>query len=68
MESAGLVSRVRSSEDRRLVHTTLTGKGRTLVNDLDAEVARTQDQQLGHMTQDQLRALIDLLSLARSQL
>ncbi len=68
MEAAGLVRRMRSTEDRRLVNTTLTTQGRTLVDDLDAEVAKAQDAQLGHMTQAQLRALIDLLSLARSRL
>jgi DNA-binding MarR family transcriptional regulator len=66
MEAAGLVRRVRSTEDRRLVNTKLTPKGRTLVNELDADVAKAQEQQLVHMTRTQLRTLIDLLSLARS--
>lgn len=66
MESAGLVSRVRSTEDRRLVNTTLTKRGRSLVDELDTVVARAQEKQLGHMTRDQLRTLIELLSLARS--
>jgi DNA-binding MarR family transcriptional regulator len=66
MEAAGLVRRVRSTEDRRLVNTKLTPKGRTLVNELDADVAKAQEQQLVHLTRTQLRTLIDLLSLARS--
>jgi DNA-binding MarR family transcriptional regulator len=66
MEAAGLVRRVRSTEDRRLVNTTLTAKGRALVDELDDDVAKAQEQQLGHMTKTQLRTLIDLLSLARS--
>lgn len=66
MEVAGLVRRVRSTEDRRLVNTTLTAKGRALVDELDDVVAKAQEQQLGHMTKTQLRTLIDLLSLARS--
>lgn len=65
MEGAGLVSRVRSTEDRRLVNTTLTKQGRTLVDKLDIVVSRYQDEQIGHMTKDQLRTLIDLLTLAR---
>jgi DNA-binding MarR family transcriptional regulator len=66
MESAGLVSRIRSMEDRRLVNTTLTPKGRSIVDDLDAQVAEAQKAQLGHMTSEQLRTLVDLLGLARS--
>lgn len=66
MEAAGLVSRVRSAEDRRLVTTTLTQQGRTLVDDLDAEVARVHQEQLGHMSDADLRTLVDLLNHARS--
>jgi DNA-binding MarR family transcriptional regulator len=66
MEAAGLVSRVRSTEDRRLVNTTLTDRGLALVDALDEPVARYQEAQLGHMTEVQLRSLIELLSLARS--
>lgn len=66
MQAAELVRRVRSTEDRRLVSTTLTSKGRALVDELDDDVAKAQEQQLVHMTKTQLRTLIDLLSLARS--
>lgn len=66
MEAAGLVSRVRSREDRRLVTTTLTSKGRKLVDALDDDIADAQAEQVGHMTKAQLRTLIDLLGLARS--
>jgi DNA-binding MarR family transcriptional regulator len=67
MEAAGLVSRVRSMEDRRLVNTTLTKKGRAVVDELDDAVAQEHERQLGHLTEAQLRRLSDLLSLARSQ-
>jgi len=66
MQAAGLIRRVRSTDDRRLVDTTLTTKGRALVDELNDHVAKAQEQQLGHMTKAQLRTLIDLLSLARS--
>lgn len=66
METAGLVSRVRSTEDRRLVNTTLTSKGRKLVDALDDDIADAQAEQVGHMTKAQLRTMIDLLALARS--
>lgn len=66
MEAADLVSRVRSTEDRRLVNTTLTTHGRSLVDELDDIAASTHERLLGHLTADQLKTLIDLLSLARS--
>lgn len=65
LENAGLVSRARSEEDRRLVHTHLTRKGRALVDTLDAPVAAEHKRRLGHLSRDQLRALVDLLSLVR---
>ena len=67
MEEAGLVSRVRSTAARRLVTTTLTEQGRALVDALDDEVTRAHEDQLGHLDESQLRALIDLLSLARTR-
>ena len=66
MEAAGLVSRVRSTEDRRLVNTTLTQAGRALVDDLDADVSRVHQEQFRHLTDTELRTLIDLLNLVRS--
>jgi DNA-binding MarR family transcriptional regulator len=67
MEGAGLISRVRSEQDRRLVNTTLTTKGRNLVDALDDDVAESQAELLGHMSEKQLRALVELLGLARSR-
>jgi DNA-binding MarR family transcriptional regulator len=66
MEAAGLVSRVRSTEDRRLVNTTLTKHGRDLVDDLDTEINQAHKAQLGHLKDAELRTLIDLLNKARS--
>lgn len=66
MEAAALVHRVRSTVDRRLVHTTLTPVGRALVGRLDAEVAGEHHRQLGHLSAPQLRTLVELLSLART--
>ena len=65
MEAAGLVSRVRSTEDRRLVNTTLTKAGRDLVDDLDTEINRVHKAQLGHLKETELRSLIALLNRAR---
>lgn len=66
MEEAGLVSRVRGDEDRRLVRTTLTKRGRALVDRLDDEVNAEHARQLGHLTREQLQTLVDLLTLARA--
>ena len=66
MERAGLISRARSTADRRLVNTTITAQGRKLVNALDKPVMEAHQLQLGHMSEAQLHALIDLLSIARA--
>jgi DNA-binding MarR family transcriptional regulator len=67
MEAAGLVTRERSTEDRRLVRTQLTEKGRKLVNSLDDRVEKEHERQLGHLSEKELRSLIDLLTLIRSR-
>lgn len=65
MEEAGLITRERDSEDRRQVVTRLTRQGRQLVDKLDAPVAEEHQRRLGHLTQAQLRTLVDLLTLVR---
>lgn len=65
MEEAGLVSRVRSTTDRRMVSTHLTSRGREIVDALDEPIANEHRRRLGHLADDQLRALIHLLTLAR---
>lgn len=66
MEKAGLISRSREHEDRRLVATRLTKKGRELVDELDPVVARQHKTRLGHLPEKQLAALNALLTLARN--
>lgn len=66
MEGAGLVTRVRDTQDRRQVRTRLTQRGRELVDRLDLPVAEEHRKTLGHLTHEQLRALIGLLVAARS--
>lgn len=65
MEKAGLISRSREQEDRRLVTTRLTRKGRQLVDELDPIVARQHKSRLGHMSDKQLAMLNSLLTQAR---
>ena len=66
MEEAGLVTRERGAEDRRLVTTQITKKGRELVDSLDAVVERQHQKDLGHLTEEQLQALIDILTQIRN--
>ncbi len=65
MEEAGLVSRVRSTEDRRLVSTYLTPAGGELLATLDSKIDEEHARQMGHMSVEQLSQLIELLAIAR---
>jgi DNA-binding MarR family transcriptional regulator len=66
MEDAGLVTRERSKEDRRLVNTRITKKGRHIVDDLDEPVDEQHEKSLGHLGEQQLRTLIKLLTAVRN--
>lgn len=66
MEQAGLISRAREQDDRRLVTTRLTREGRQLVDELDPVVARQHRTRLGHLSDKQLTTLSTLLTLART--
>jgi DNA-binding MarR family transcriptional regulator len=66
MEEAGLVTRERSSSDRRLVTTRITRKGRQIVDDLDDAADQQHEQALGHLSEQQLKTLIKLLTLVRN--
>jgi MarR family transcriptional regulator, 2-MHQ and catechol-resistance regulon repressor len=65
LEELGLVERERSAEDRRLVHARITDEGLRLLAELDEPIVEFHRQQLGHLSEDQLRTLIDLLAAAR---
>lgn len=65
MEEAGLVTRSRDAEDRRLVTTRITDEGRRLLSDLEEAVVGEHRRRLGHLSEAQLRQLVDLLGLAR---
>ena len=67
MEEAGLVTRERSTTDRRLVTTRITRKGREIVDSLDESADEQHEKALGHMSEQQLRTLIKLLTIARKQ-
>ena len=65
MEEAGLVVRAREGEDRRMVQTRITEKGKRLLDDLDAPVIALHKKQMAGLTDAQLRSLSDLLTLVR---
>lgn len=65
MEEAGLVSRARDEEDRRLVTTRISAEGQRLLNDLEDGVEEERQRWLGHLSQKQLRKLIKVLTLVR---
>ena len=67
MEEAGLIVRERDTVDRRLVTTRITEPGLHLLARADEQVSRFERAQVGHLTQAQLRTLIDLLALARER-
>ena len=62
---AGLVERSRTSEDRRVVLTTITETGLRLLATIDDPLLRLHRQQLGHLTRSELTELNRLLVKAR---
>jgi len=67
MEEAGLVTRTREREDRRMVLTRVTARGLELLDELDAPMAAHHEAQLGHLSSEELRSLIDLLTAVRNR-
>jgi DNA-binding MarR family transcriptional regulator len=65
MEEAGLVTRARERDDRRMVLTRITERGRELLQELDRPVRELHREQLARLTDTQLRSLIDLLEKLR---
>jgi DNA-binding MarR family transcriptional regulator len=66
LEESGLIERERSTVDRRQVAARITAKGLDMLSALDAPVAAIHRDQLGHMSEAQLRTLAELLELART--
>ena len=68
LEACGLVTRERSTEDRRVVHVAITPKALELLARIDAPLDALQRKLLGHLTGDELRELIRLLEKVRQPL
>jgi len=67
MESAGLISRQRGSEDRRYVTTRISRKGLDLVDRLDKPMRDLLQALLGHVSEKDLRAVVDGLAEVRAK-
>jgi DNA-binding MarR family transcriptional regulator len=66
LEEGGYIARERQTTDRRQVLTLITAKGLELLSELDEPVAAMHKRALGHMTDEQLQQLTELLTIARN--
>jgi DNA-binding MarR family transcriptional regulator len=66
LEEMDFIVRERDESDRRMVTTRITREGLRLLARLDEPIGAIHKEQLGHMAARDLRALIDLLAIARS--
>jgi DNA-binding MarR family transcriptional regulator len=67
LEKRALISRCRESKDRRMVMARITPEGLKLLERLDKPVETAHRKQLGHLGQERLRALKELLYSARAR-
>lgn len=65
LEKEGLVQRVRTPSDRRLVLLCITAKGQKLVDKIRQPLRQLNDQLLGHLAKDELAQFSRLLEKAR---
>lgn len=61
LEKKQLVSRIRSTNDRRIVHVTLTGKGRALGEEIAPQVSNIHDQLKAQVSDQDWQVLAGLL-------
>jgi len=61
----GWIVRERKPENRRVVRVGITPAGIELLQKIHAEVRKVNERQLGHLTPEQLKQLVELLKLAR---
>jgi DNA-binding MarR family transcriptional regulator len=65
LEDMHLIERSRGGDDRRYVTTRITRQGLNLLGDLQPIVEELHQAQLGHMSDAQLKSLIELLGAVR---
>lgn len=66
LERRALVARERPAENRRVVLVRITDAGLALLKQVDKPLRECHQQQLGHLSEGQLRDLTRLLQLARA--
>jgi DNA-binding MarR family transcriptional regulator len=67
LEARGLLTRARDQKDRRVVMARITSEGQRLLEVLDRPIVEVDRQLLQHLGEQRLRALIELLELARDR-
>jgi DNA-binding MarR family transcriptional regulator len=67
LEERGLMQRTRDARDRRVYRNVITAAGLALLASLDEPLVALHKNQLGHLGQEKLSALIALLEDARSR-
>ncbi len=65
LERRGLIERERMADNRRVVLVGITAEGIALLRELDTPVRECNLKQLGHLSDEQLTTLAQLLKLAR---
>ncbi len=68
LDKRGLIERRRSTEDRRVVRTSITEAGLALLNELDGPVDELHERQLGHVPEPRLKELLAIVEEARTKL
>jgi DNA-binding MarR family transcriptional regulator len=62
LEKRGLIARGRDANDRRVVRTRVTREGLDLLVELDGVIDAAHEQQLGHLSEVELRRVIAAMS------
>jgi len=68
LESAGMVERVRGSEDRRVISLSLTPKGRSVLRKGDEAFFKIVEQTLSSLSREEVEQLVKLLERVSSRL
>ena len=68
LEKRALIARHRDTKDRRMVLTCITAAGLKCLSDLDGPVNDVHKAQLGHLGNERLKSLKELLETARMNL